>query len=967
MAAATKKLSIRLATVGGEEVRREFSRLGREGPQAFDKITHATRPANASLKAVDASARTLNGVFRQAATLVGVYAGISGISRSLGFIVSTNREFEKLSASLKTVTGSVAAADNALKMVEDLAFSTPFNVQQLTQAFIKLKALGLEPSREALASYGNTASAMGKDFMQFIEAIADAVTGEFERLKEFGIKASTQGEQVAFTFQGVTTTIGKNAEETEQYLRKIGQVQFAGAMSEQMKTLNGIISNIGDNFAKFACEVGAGGLNDALRDVVLRLKDATDNGKEAAHVLGQTLGNIVRVTADALGFLVRNADLAVQGLAAILIARTVSAAIGAMNVAILGNAGAIVGFRLMAQVSMASAAKMVLVEGAAKLATLAMAGLRSVMLLLGGPAGIIVLAGLALYKLAQGHDAAGKAAKDHAAEMEELRASLKKTTDSIEELNTASRNEALARLTEKLQIAQENICDVTYQLQRGEIGGFWDQFSRVGTQLNTDLAYIRRAFIEGKISVDQYQEAIWALAVKYPDFTKNAKQIQEQVLALKAAELAAKRAGAAIDQLRSGVTQSAAEQAKPDAPQAPPQPVAPKQLDDKQEEKIRSYIQRLEDEKKALKCVIAARSLEGDALKDARILNEQEQVLRRLGIDLTKDQSSQTLQYAQHIRDLIARKYELEQADQSAQTATRSQSDTVKEITRAYNALKSETEQATLRAIEWREEALRGLDATSAGYATFRAQVEEVFQHMLREAREKYLENSKYWADGLKRGFQDIVNDAQNMAAQTENLVKNAFKGMEDALVSFVTTGKLDFKSLIDSIIADLVRLQIRNSIIGPLADALGGFNFGSLFGLAHTGGVIGSDALESRSVNPALFSGAHKFHSGGIVGNEVSIIAKRGETVFTPGQMRLLSARIQGHGAGKVEVHVHNNAAGIQAKTQASQCPDGGSRLDIIIEQIESQMTRNVARGEGLAPTLGCRYGLNPAAGSYR
>ncbi|WP_039758457.1 hypothetical protein, partial [Bartonella queenslandensis] len=101
MAAATKKLSIRLATVGGEEVRREFNRLGREGPQAFDKITHATRPASAGLKAIDASARALNGVFRQAATLVGAYAGISGISRSLGFIVSTNREFEKLSASLK--------------------------------------------------------------------------------------------------------------------------------------------------------------------------------------------------------------------------------------------------------------------------------------------------------------------------------------------------------------------------------------------------------------------------------------------------------------------------------------------------------------------------------------------------------------------------------------------------------------------------------------------------------------------------------------------------------------------------------------------------------------------------------------------------------------------------------------------------------------------------------------------------
>ena len=85
-------------------------------------------------------------------------------------------------------------------MIEDFASSTPFNVEQITEAFIKLKALGLDPSQEALMSYGNTASAMGKNLMQFVEAIADAATGEFERLKESGLKPEPR-EQVSFTFQ----------------------------------------------------------------------------------------------------------------------------------------------------------------------------------------------------------------------------------------------------------------------------------------------------------------------------------------------------------------------------------------------------------------------------------------------------------------------------------------------------------------------------------------------------------------------------------------------------------------------------------------------------------------------------------------------------------------------------------------------------------------------------------------------
>ena len=39
---------------------------------------------------------------------------------------------------------------------------------------------------------------------QFIEAIADATTFEFERLKEFGIKSKQIGDDVQFTFRGQT-------------------------------------------------------------------------------------------------------------------------------------------------------------------------------------------------------------------------------------------------------------------------------------------------------------------------------------------------------------------------------------------------------------------------------------------------------------------------------------------------------------------------------------------------------------------------------------------------------------------------------------------------------------------------------------------------------------------------------------------------------------------------------------------
>jgi hypothetical protein len=111
-----------------------------------------------------------------------------------------------------------------------------------------MKALGLDPTRASLTSFGNTASAMGKDLNQMIEAVADASTGEFERLKEFGIKAKKEGDNVSLTFQGITTTIGSSASEITQYLEKLGNVEFAGAMAERAKTLDGAISELGDTW-----------------------------------------------------------------------------------------------------------------------------------------------------------------------------------------------------------------------------------------------------------------------------------------------------------------------------------------------------------------------------------------------------------------------------------------------------------------------------------------------------------------------------------------------------------------------------------------------------------------------------------------------------------------------------------------------------------------------------------------------
>jgi hypothetical protein len=144
----------------------------------------------------------------------------------------------------------------------------------------------------------------------------------------------------------------------------------------------------------------------------------------------------------------------------------------------------------------------------------------------------------------------------------------------------------------------------------------------------------------------------------------------------------------------------------------------------------------------------------------------------------------------------------------------------------------------------------------------------------------------------------------------------------------------------------------------------------GTMANVAHSGGVIGADALMTRSVNSNLFTGAQRFHTGGIVKGEVPIIAQEGEAVFTRGQMRALGGALSAKSqppAVNVQVNVVNKANGVDARIEQQRQPDGGLRLDVFIEQIEGRMARAISQGTGIAPTLERRYGLNPAMGAVR
>lgn len=677
---------------------------------------------------------------------------------------------------------------------------------------------------------------------------------------------------MSFTFAGVTTKVKKNAAEIEKYLRTLGDVNFAGAMNEQMKTMNGVLSNIEDSFEKIYRDIGKNGLNEALKSTFTQFNELVESGGSAAKTIGQTLAVAVNTASSAFFLLAEHADVALTligtrlGSSAILGGiNLLKAGVGYLQVSMAGLSisakSAVTGITMMSRVSKLAAVQMGVTAAAAGI-------LKGALALIGGPAGLAILAGMAIYKLVESHDVAKRAAEDHAETLQKLQDELKATTEEAAKFSSEqSKDMAMAEWGLKLKTAEQNIKDLRAELKNTGGLSFTTRFTPNALLKDYEIYAKETADIlrQSKIDLEQYQKEIWEIAAENPDFQPQAKEIQDKILLLKAAE---KDARTARDELKY---------------------------------------------------------LENPELRPKIKVETEATVTSASNIDADK--------YKKNIKDIKQKILEL----------------------------KTPYEQAMAKANEWRKNALNNLNTSSADYQKYKDQIGQVYDDMVKKANETALQSSKSLEDGFKRGFLNIQKDVSDFASLAESAVKNAFNSMEDTLTSFITTGKASFSDFANAIISDLTRIIIRQSITQPLMNGLGSY-LG--FAMAHTGGIVGADNLALKSASPLAFAGAPRFHSGGIVGDEVPIIAKRGEGVFTREQMKALG---DNGSTVNISVNVVNNAASdVKASVSQSNQGNGKFNLDIMIEKIESSMSRNVSKGTGIAPALERRYGLNPAYGSY-
>lgn len=223
-----------------------FFRKGAEGARQFgNKIkTYINEPLKQSGKSTSFLS-----------SQVGMLAGGIGLLALGKQVVSVRSEFEKLEAVLTNTLGSNSKAVESLNMIKELAASTPFDVLQLSDSFVRLANRGVIPTAEQLKSLGDVAATLGKPFDQLVEAILD-INNQM-RWKEVGIQAETAGDKVKLSFRGMTFEADRTVQGVANVVAEIGKMNgVAGSTEAISKTLGGSISNLGDSASFLANALG---------------------------------------------------------------------------------------------------------------------------------------------------------------------------------------------------------------------------------------------------------------------------------------------------------------------------------------------------------------------------------------------------------------------------------------------------------------------------------------------------------------------------------------------------------------------------------------------------------------------------------------------------------------------------------------------------------------------------------------
>lgn len=255
----------------------------------------------------------------------------------------------------------------------------------------------------------------------------------------------------------------------------------------------------------------------------------------------------------------------------------------------------------------------------------------------------------------------------------------------------------------------------------------------------------------------------------------------------------------------------------------------------------------------------------------------------------TEAKLSKIVEYNYAMRTYAVQQQEAYTASNKTIEAAEKEADALEAKARAVRLNKAETAEMELARLEANLQQLYSIGLCTRETAELEALISAKRRSSVAQQEIERSKHHRSGEEGALEALKKYGEAANDTGSMIENALTNAFKGAEDALVAFVKTGKLDFKSFADSIITDLIRIQLRKAM---------GFGSGSEGGIgsivsAAVGGLAGgygsfamSNAGVAASQGLSIADLAGAFADGGDppVGRP-SLVGERGPEIFVPKQ----------------------------------------------------------------------------------
>ena len=231
-------------------------------------------------------------------------------------------------------------------------------------------------------------------------------------------------------------------------------------------------------------------------------------------------------------------------------------------------------------------------------------------------------------------------------------------------------------------------------------------------------------------------------------------------------------------------------------------------------------------------------------------------------------------------------------------------------------------------------------------------------------------ERERSAAFGIEQSIRNYTENAGNMAKNMESAFTSAFKGMEDGIIQFAMTGKMNFSQFANSVISDIMRIYVRMMLTGLIGQLV-------LPSLSTTPGVSSNPAYQGPPSAPmrGYADGGYtgeggKYQPAGIVHAGEFVMNKEATSRIGVGNLyRMMrgyadgglvgSAPMAGAGiGGQVNINIKNEAGGDgYMATASTRKNDTGIDIDILVRKaINSDLQRNGPISQQMSSTYNLR-----------